>query len=326
MQRFGKFLGRVLAVLLALVVLAWVTAPKEVVDREIDFDPASLGADIPAYLAASEANFADIRPGVEKRIIWAEAVGAKTPFSIVYLHGFSATSEEIRPVPDLVAKAFGANLFFARLTGHGRSGDALAEASAGDWIEDMAEAVEIGRRTGDRVIVMATSTGATLAAIGATDPRLSIDVAGFILVSPNFGIANPAAKILDLPWARVWGPIVAGERRSFATANSDHEKFWTTDYPTLALFPMAALIRAAKALDYSKVVAPALFIYSPDDSVIDVSAIPAIRDSWAGAVQEVRRTMGEGDDPNSHVIAGRILSPGQTEETAQIMIDWIKGL
>lgn len=326
MRQFGRVLGRFLALIFALLALAWITAPKEVVDREIAFEPDAIGADVSAYLAAVEANFADIRPGVEKRVLWAGQVGAKTSFSIVYVHGFSATSEEIRPVPDQVAQAIGANLFFTRLAGHGRTGDAMAEASAGDWIEDLAEAVEIGRRIGDRVIVMATSTGATLAAIGATDPVLSKDVAGYILVSPNFGVANPAAKILDLPWARVWGPIVAGDRRGFATENAEHDKYWTTDYPTLALFPMAALIREAKASDYSLAKVPALFLYSPDDKVVDVSAIPSVRDSWAGGVQEEKRTMGEGDDPNSHVIAGRILSPGQTDEAAGIMVDWIKGL
>lgn len=326
MRRLGRILGRVILGLVVLGAALWLTAPEEAVDRQISFDPATLGADIPAYLTAEEAAFTDITPGVEKRVVWAGAAGQKTPLSIIYLHGFSATSEEIRPVPDQVAQALGANLFYTRLAGHGRSGDAMAEATAGDWIEDMAEAMEIGRRIGDRVVVMSTSTGATLAAIGATDEVLSKDMAGVILISPNFGIANPAAKILDLPWARVWGPIVAGERRSFETSNADHGTYWTTEYPTLALFPMAALIREAKAADYAKAKMPALFLYSPEDQVIDVSAIPPILNGWGGPVREEMRMMGEGDDPNSHVIAGRILSPGQTDETVAIILDWAKGL
>ena len=69
-----------------------------------------------------------------------------------------------------------------RLAGHGRSGAAMAEPLAGDWIEDMAEAMAIGRRLGDRVVVIATSTGGTLAAIAATDPVLSEGLAGVVLV------------------------------------------------------------------------------------------------------------------------------------------------
>lgn len=326
MRKLGKALGRILLVVLVLGGMAWVTAPEEPVDRRVDFDPAVIGPDIPAYLAASEARFGDIRPGVEKRVSWAGAPGVKTPIAVVYVHGFSATSEEIRPVPDRVAAALGANLYFTRLTGHGRAGDAMAEATAGGWIEDMAEAMAIGRRIGERVLVISTSTGATLAAIAATDPVLSEGMAGVILVSPNFGIANPAAKILDLPWARVWGPLLAGERRSFPPSNPAHGQFWTTDYPTLALFPMAALIREAKAQDYARATLPVLLIYSPNDSVIDVAAIPAIRDAWGGPVQEEQRIMGPGDDPNSHVIAGDILSPGQTGPTVDLILAWARGL
>lgn len=311
---------------IVLVAGLWFVAPQEPVDRKIAFDASIIGDDIAAYLQSSEERFADLRDGVQKRVVWADLPNAKTPLSIVYVHGFSATSEEIRPVPDRVAEGLGANLFYTRLVGHGRSGDAMAEATAGDWIEDMAEAMAIGRRLGDRVIVMSTSTGATLAALAATDPDLSQGMAGVVLVSPNFGLASPAAKILDMPFARWWGPIVAGERRSFEASNDLHGQFWTTEYPTVALFPMAALIREAKAADYSTAAMPALFIYSPDDQVIDPAAIPAIRDAWAGPVREELRKMGPGDDPNSHVIAGDILSPGQTAGTVDLILTWARTL
>jgi hypothetical protein len=42
----------------------------------------------------------------------------------------------------------GANLYFARLKGHGRSGDAMLEGSVQAWVDDFAEAVAIGRRLG----------------------------------------------------------------------------------------------------------------------------------------------------------------------------------
>lgn len=314
--------GAVLAVLLALLALAWVLAPVEPVDRTVAFDARALPEDLESWLAAEEARFPDITPGTAKRIHWAGAKGAKTPLSIVYLHGFSATLQEIRPVPDEVAKALGANLFFTRLAGHGRGSAAMAEPLAGDWVEDTAEALAIGRRLGERVLVIATSTGATLAAIAATDPQLNGDLAGIVMVSPNFGLRLKGAFLLDLPWARIWAPWIAGDTLGFAPENPDHAKYWTTQYPSSAAFPMAALLRAAKGLDYGQAKMPLLVVYAPDDHVIDPAAIWPVTDAWGGSVRIEERHMQAGDDPWSHVIAGDILSPGQTEDVVALILDW----
>lgn len=326
MRKLGKFLGRALIFIFLAGLAVWAFAPQEPVDREISFDDKNLPDDLEMWLQMSEQQFSDIVPGAAKRIQWAGAKGVKTPLAVIYVHGFSASAEEIRPVPDEVAKALGANLYFTRLAGHGRGGPAMADARAGDWIEDMAEAMAIGRRLGDKVLVISTSTGATLAAIAATDPALSKDMAGVVLVSPNFGVGNPAAKILDLPFARWWGPIVAGAERSFTPANEGQAKYWTTSYPTVALFPMAALVREAKGVDYAAAIAPALFLYSPNDQVIDPTLVRPVAEAWGGAVQVEERIMQAGDDASSHVIAGDILSPGQTEPVIDLIVAWAKAL
>lgn len=295
------------------------------VDLEISFDERQIGADIQSWLDLRELQISNIRPGAAKRIVWAGAVGAKTPLSVIYLHGFSATAEEIRPVPDLVAAGLGANLFYTRLTGHGLPGEDLAKASAGDWVEDLAEAMAIGRRLGDRVLILSTSTGGTLAALAAADPALSEGLAGVVMVSPNFGIRSAAAKILDLPFAHVWGPMVAGQTRSFEPRNAAHGAYWTTSYPTLALFPMAALVRHVVALDLAGAKAPLLVLYSQQDQVVDPVKTESVLQGWGGPRQMVQRVLGPGDDPYSHVIAGDVLSPGQTAETVQIILDWARG-
>ena len=109
-----------------LLALVWLFAPREPADLTINHDQIRVGSDVDAYLAAREQQFDDIVVGVQKQVIWAKEPGIRTPLSIVYIHGFTATSKEIRPVPDRVAKALGANLYLARFTGHGRSADALA--------------------------------------------------------------------------------------------------------------------------------------------------------------------------------------------------------
>ncbi|WP_246020169.1 alpha/beta hydrolase [Aliigemmobacter aestuarii] len=282
--------------------------------------------DIDSYLQEAESQNSNITPGAERRIVWAVEPGRRTPVAVVYLHGFSATSEEIRPVPDRVAASLGANLYFARLTGHGQDGAALAAARADDWIADLSEALAIGRRIGDRTILIATSTGATLASFAATDAAASEGLAGVVMISPNFGLRSVAGRILDLPLARWWGPVVAGAERSFTPQNESHARWWTTRYPTTALFPMAALVRAARDLPFDRAQVPALFLFSPDDRVIDPDAAAEVARAWGGPVQVERRHMAPGDDPYSHVIAGDILSPGQTAETVQLILTWARGL
>ncbi|MGB3280744.1 MAG: alpha/beta fold hydrolase [Pseudorhodobacter sp.] len=326
MRKLGIFLGRALLALLLLTALAFAFAPKEPVDRSRAFDPASLGADLDAYLVASEAKFTDIVPTTQKEIIWAGAKGAKTPLSIVYLHGFSATKHEIRPVPDRVAAALGANLFYTRLSGHGRGSAPMAEPNAGDWLLDTAEALAIGRRLGERVIVISTSTGGTLAAIAATDPALAKSVAGMVFVSPNFGIDKTASFLLNLPFVREWGPLVAGEERSFDTRNPDHAKYWTTRYPTVATVPMEALVQYALKRDYAKATAPALFIYAQDDRVVQPEVTKEIAGKWGAAHETYHPSLTAADDSYRHIIAGDIISPDQTEPTVARILAWAKGL
>jgi alpha-beta hydrolase superfamily lysophospholipase len=312
-----------LAALLIVIACLAVTFPRDGVDRTITFDPASLPDDLDAYLAKAEAQVADLTAGSAKRIVWAGQAGAKTLLAIVYVHGFSATAEEIRPVPDDVAKAAGANLYFMRLAGHGRHGDALAQVTAGDWVEDMAEGMAIGRRLGDRVLLIATSTGAPLAAIAATDPALVDGLAGVVMISPNFGLKSAAGAILDMPLARYWGPMVAGATRSFAPVNARHAAHWTHEYPTTALFPMAALVREGRGLDFATATVPLLVMFAEADQVIDPARIPAVAGVWAGAVTQEKIVVGPGDDPYSHVIAGDTLSPGQTAKATGVILGWM---
>ncbi|WP_227285066.1 alpha/beta fold hydrolase [Boseongicola sp. H5] len=322
MRSLGRWLGRALLVLVLLVAAVWLFAPAEPVDRAGPF-AGDLG-DPAAFYAAREAMFDDITPGTEARIIWAGEAGARTPLSLLYIHGFSATSEEIRPVPDTVAAELGANLVYPRLTGHGRGGVAMAEARAGDWIDDTAEALAVARAVGERVLVIGTSTGATLAAIAVTEPDMAEAIVGVIMVSANFELANPAAVLLEWPAARVWVPWLVGDTRSFDVQNARHGTYWTSSYPTVAAVPLAALMREARSRDYTDVTAPLLSIYSPEDQVISAKAAQAFADGWGGPVTAVPLDLTEeGADPYSHVIAGDILSPAMSAPVTDLILDWV---
>ncbi len=290
------------------------------------FDPDRFNGDVDAYFAAQEARFDTLTPGTNKRVIWAGKAGKKTNLSVVYLHGFSATSEEIRPVPDLVAAALGANLVFNRLTGHGLGGEAMAKASADDWLLDAAEALAAARLVGDEVIVIATSTGGTLAALAALEPEQSENIRGIIFVSPNFKLIEPVNFLLNLPGAAVWGPALFGRERVFKPKNEDHARYWTTRYPTEALKPMVEVVKRFRRLDPADALIPALFMYSQNDRVVSPKATRKVARVWSGVAKEIVVSVQPGDDENSHVIAGDILSPGMTDAAVAHMLDWVAAI
>ena len=319
-------LSLILIFLLVLTgVATWYAGPREPADLTIGFDPARIGSDPDAYLARTEADVPNLRPADAKEIVWAyPASRAKTPLAIVYIHGFSASKEEMRPLPDEVAQKLGANLFFTRLSGHGRDGVAMARTNVNEWMNDLAEAVAVGRTIGERVIVVANSTGGTLATLGASRPGLMHGVAGLVLLSPNYGLLDRYAFLLDVPFAREFGPWWMGEERSFTPVNDEQAAHWTTRYPTVALLPLGALLRETRGLDVSAMTIPAFFLYSPADQVVDPIATEAIAARW-GAPHATLQMPVTGD-PRNHVLAGRIISPDTTDELAQRIADWVAAL
>lgn len=314
-----------LVVVIAVLAIAFLLGPRVPVDTTVRFDPAVIGDDPQAYLAREEAAIPDIRPGQDKEIVWARPlIRAKTPISIVYIHGFSASSGEVRPLPDEIADALDANLFLTRLTGHGQDGAAMAQGSVNAWINDYAEAIAIGREIGDKVVVIATSTGASLAAWAATRPELSQDVATMVLISPNFGVRAAGSEMLTWPWGKQIAEALIGKERSFTPLNPLHEKLWTTRYPTSALLPMAALVDLARNAPVETIKIPALFIFSDDDKVVRQDLTREIAARW-GARHELVPIERSGD-PSNHVIAGDALSPSTTQALADRAARWIDAI
>ena len=310
----------------SFLILVFVFGPREPVRLSAGHNKIMIGDDIDAYLAMREGQFDDIIDGVEKQVIWADEANVKTPLSIIYLHGFTASSKEIRPVPDRVATALGANLYFTRFTGHGRQPTALANATVGHWMDDVGEAIEIGKQIGETVIIMATSTGGTLAAAAALDKAAMENIGGIIFVSPNFAINSRAANLLTWPFARQWVPLVIGKEQQGNPRNDLHARYWMMTYPTTALMPMAAIVAAVDRESYDDVDIPALFYYSRQDQVVVPEKTAAFARSWGGESNSIIASLTADDDRFSHIIAGDIVSPNQTESAVEQMIAWITGL
>lgn len=323
MRSLVRVLGRAILLLVVLGAAFWVLGPREGVERgAVEMPDLS---DPAGWLAAREAALEDLTPGNEARIVWAGPEGMPSDLVILYLHGFSAGPQETRPMPDLVAEGLGANLILARLPGHGRTGEALAEARVGDWVDEAASMLHLARGIGDSVVIMGVSTGGTLATYLMAEPDMAEDVAALVLLSPNYEVVNPLGVLLEWPMARIWTPWIAGAERSFEAYNERHGTFWTQTYPTSATVTMGTLLRETRERDYSGIDTPALFLFSDSDQVVSAPATRAFAERWEGPTTLIAVAVPEeGGDPDSHVIAGDILSPALTDRVASDITDWLR--
>lgn len=308
-----------------LIAAAWVLVEFTTPDRLIH-QPVlpELPEDLDGWLASTEAESASaypLVPGTEKRIRWQQP-GVRTDVAVLYLHGFSATRQEIAPVPEMVADALGANLFETRLTGHGRLKGAMLETTAEDWLDDAAEAIAVGERIGRRIVIIATSTGATLAVamLGETQMR---HVDGIVMISPNFGPVEKSASWLTRPGGRLLARLLAEETQVWQAHNEAQERYWSTSYPTAVLIEVMRLVdRAHSSLSHA-ISQNVLMLYSYQDEVVSVDAFVEAFDEM-GARQKQAIEIFDAGDPKRHVLAGRILSPNKNEEIAELIVDFVK--
>ncbi len=305
------------AVLLAVVVLA---GPTVAIDTNVALPV--LPRNLESFLHESEAGVPNLRDGVAKQIVWAHSNRRPTPTSLVYLHGFSATRREVYPLCDKLAQTLGANLFYTRLRGHGRDGDAMREISVNALLSDAAEALAVGQRIGERVILIGTSTGATLATWLAAQP-FSDDLYALVLLSPNFGPRRMDAEVLLWPWAEFFAPLIAGPEYSFTPVNHEHAAYWTTRYPTTALMPMMGVVQLARRLDPATITVPTLVMYAEDDQIVGTARTAA----WfakLGSQPKALQAVEGVEDPQQHVLAGDALSPSTTDALAERILSFLE--
>lgn len=311
---------RIIGIAVVLIGILFALGPRVEIDTTIH--PLQLAADLDTYLAESEVQFTDLKAQTGKTIVWTNPeIKDETPVSFVYLHGFSATRQDYAPMSDLIAEQLGGNLYYARLTGHGRSDDAMGEATVNAWINDTAEAVAIGEAIGEEVVLMANSTGATLVAWMAANGHLSEDVRALILMSPNFGPANAASEFLLWPWGKQIAELVEGRYRSWRPLNDRHAQFWTYRYPSAALLPMMGTVKIARESNLASVKQPLLMLYSKQDIIVNQEEI---QESFAAFGSEPKELLTVTTEHKwGHVLAGDILSPGTTEPLAQTIVEFL---
>ncbi|WP_028672635.1 alpha/beta hydrolase [Saccharospirillum impatiens] len=312
-------------VLTLVVVLLIVLGPRPRVMLQWVADelPVELGG-LANWLAESEQSLGAVTEGAEKHVRFANpAVPAKTPLVVLYLHGFSATRQELAPIPERVAEAIGANYYGARLTGHGLDGESLGKARAGDWLKDTAEAWQIARSLGDRVIVISCSTGGTLSTWLAQQPSAQKALAAMVLFAPNYQPRHWAMKLFGWPWSSYWMRLIAGNEYGWEPAGELNGKYWTHCYPTRVLHELQALVVAVRKSDLNSIRVPSLFLYSTDDQVVSAKYTDRVFDEWGSPVKQRIRIEGVEGESN-HVFTGDIVAPHRTDTSISQVIAFLE--
>jgi esterase/lipase len=310
------------AVVIALVGgVAWLNTPPALVSAATR---PQLPDDIEAYLADAEGRAAGqfaLIPETQKRVTWHGAAGTRTPYAVVSLHGFSATRQETAPLAERVAEALGANLFETRLSGHGHAQQPMHAVRAEDWLADTAEALTIGARLGEQVVVIGTSTGGTLA-LAMSDHDTAAAVSDIVVISPNLQPSDAKATWLTRPAGPLIARLIAGDTRNWEAHNEDQERFWSTSYPIEAAIEMMRLVDLLNARLPMELQQNLLVLLSPDDTVVSPAAT---RQAYAriSAPHKSLLEIEDAGDPSNHVLAGDILSPGMTDQVAAAIVEFV---
>jgi len=177
------------------------------------------------------------------------------------------------------AKKFGCNLYLARLADHGIDTTEQLLYFTGDrfW-ESTKEALQIAKAIGDKVIVMSTSTGGTVALMLAA--RYPDDVFAMINMSPNIRINDPAAFVSNNHWGlNLTRMVLGGDYMDVKYDTAARYQYWNTHYRVESIPQLEEILEdEMKPETFEKVKCPTLTLYyykneNEQDPTVKVSAL-----------------------------------------------------
>jgi esterase/lipase len=177
----------------------------------------------------------------------------------------------------------------------------MLNVTADDLFTDAEEAYQIGKKLGDKVILVGTSTGATLALWLAEKHN---DVAGLILISPNIGVYDKRGVLSSGPVGALIARAVVGPVYSWKPKYVKQSDFWTTEYHPRGISAMMNVVREIEMMNFSNIQTPSITLWTPLDKVVNIQK----------AVEKIK-TLGSQKNEfvefntNEHVLAGAITAP-----------------
>jgi esterase/lipase len=270
---FALFIG-------VLVVVYWLgPAPaKPQLDTKLPQMTASL-VQLEQEIDAAERKQPGVKPNNQARIVWADATHKeKTRYSILYLHGFSASQEEGAPVHTNIARRFGCNLYLARLEDHGtQHPDVFLKLTPENMLASAKRALAIASQLGDSVIVMGTSNGGALGLfLTANEPQ----VCALIAYSPAVALYDPAAILLDKPWGlQIARAVMGGDYAENKKSTEPVKKYWSNKYRVEGLVTLQSFLTNAMTPEtFQRIHCPVFLAYyyksaEEQDKVVSVPAM-----------------------------------------------------
>ena len=275
-----KVFFRTLIGLFLLTVIIFVLGPTvdaPVIDKPLPELNVAIN-DLSQWVESQNKAFPNIKPGNESELIFADSIPQKTPYAIVYLHGFSGSTADGAPVHKQVAEALGANIYLPRLYDHGlATEEGLLNYTGEKSLDSAREALAVGKILGEKVILMGTSTGCTLAlALAAHHPEL----AALVLYAPNIRINHPLDFVATLPWGlEIIRKVEGGRYHAMENPSETKKQFWTTKYRLEAPVQMQKLLETAMVQStFEKINTPVFSGYyykneQEQDPVVSVAAM-----------------------------------------------------
>jgi esterase/lipase len=220
-----------------------------------------------------------LKPNNQARIVWADSASKqKTRYSILYLHGFSASQEEGAPVHTNIARRFGCNLYLARLQDHGtQHPDVFLNLTPENMVASAQRALAIAQQLGDSVIVMGTSNGGALGLyLASTQPR----VCALITYSPAVALYDPASVLLDKPWGlQIARAVIGNDYMENTKANDSIRQYWSTKYRLEGLVSLQTFLNnTMNSETFSRIHCPVFlgYYYKNEEEQDKVVSVPAM--------------------------------------------------
>ena len=272
---------KIVGVLLALLLLVIFLGPRpefpSLESPKIERLGISLDS-LDRFVQEKDLSVSNLKPDNQSMLFWADSL-RKTPYSVVYLHGFSASPMESGTFPIEFAKDFGFNLYMPLLAEHGRNDrESFVDLTPNDLIVSAKQAIAVGQLIGENVIVMSCSTGSTLSIYLAGANHELIDV--LMMYSPNIAIKDPTAAMITGPWGKQLLKAVSGDYwNPNGRGEGDALKYWTTTYRTEGLIALQSLLDQTMTTEvFGKVTQPMFVGYyhkneEENDPTISTDAI-----------------------------------------------------
>lgn len=269
-------------------------------------------SELSQYVENREDTVIGLKPGNEAYIQWADSSNkAKTPYSIIYIHGFGASPMEGDPVHRFLASHFGANLFVTRLPEHGiRRENGLEYLTAQKLADAAGEAYQIGKSLGDSVIVVGTSMGGALTLLLASQQP---DIKAVVVYSPAVRDGGEQLEAFFSPWMKmIMEKTMMKDKVIHQEKEGDKKAYWSEDYHINGYESLATLIYSEmKPQTFAKIKQPLFlgYYYKSAEEQDFVVSVPKMLDMYSqlGTPEGLKKEQAF-PKTGDHVIASSITS------------------